>query len=108
MAIKGYKVFDLNTKSILISRDIVFHEDVFPYKTTTYPSVANDVPNHTSNFVFPLAIPDFSSDPLISHAPLVPTTTIPASASNSAPGFVSAPDYATIFVAPPRKSSRLK
>ena len=29
--IKGYKLFDLQTHSIFISRDVVFHEKVFPF-----------------------------------------------------------------------------
>jgi hypothetical protein len=31
--IKGYKLFDIHTKSIFVSRDVVFHEDTFPYKS---------------------------------------------------------------------------
>ena len=29
--IKGYKVLDLSTNTIFISRDVVFHENIFPF-----------------------------------------------------------------------------
>ena len=29
--IKGYKFFNLHTKSVLISRNAIFHEHIFPY-----------------------------------------------------------------------------
>jgi hypothetical protein len=31
---KGYKLFDLVTKSVFVSRDVVFHETVFPFTST--------------------------------------------------------------------------
>ncbi|KAL2250124.1 UNVERIFIED_CONTAM: Retrovirus-related Pol polyprotein from transposon RE2 [Sesamum indicum] len=31
--IKGYKVMDLSTRKIHVSRDIIFHEDTYPFKT---------------------------------------------------------------------------
>ncbi|XP_047177474.1 uncharacterized protein LOC124844559 [Vigna umbellata] len=30
--VKGYIVLDINTKELLISRNVLFHEDIFPYK----------------------------------------------------------------------------
>ena len=33
--IKGYKVLDLATRSIFVSRDIQFHEDVFPFRDSS-------------------------------------------------------------------------
>lgn len=32
--VKGYKVLDMSTNTIFVSRDIVFHEDTFPFATT--------------------------------------------------------------------------
>lgn len=34
--IKGYKVLDLATRSIFVSRDVQFHEDVFPFRDSSY------------------------------------------------------------------------
>ena len=48
--IKGYKVFDLQSYSVYVSRDIVFYETIFPYDECP--------PSPTSildNFVFPPA-----------------------------------------------------
>ena len=37
--IKGYKLFDLQSHSIFISRDIIFHEKIFPFAShTSFPS----------------------------------------------------------------------
>ncbi|KAL0356152.1 UNVERIFIED_CONTAM: putative mitochondrial protein [Sesamum radiatum] len=32
---KGYKVYDIDNKVAFVSRDVVFHEDTFPYKSST-------------------------------------------------------------------------
>ena len=32
--VKGYKVFDLNSHLVFISRDVIFHESIFPNKTS--------------------------------------------------------------------------
>ena len=47
--IKGYKVLDLDTNSVYISRDIVFYESIFPYASAdSYPSTS-----YLTDFVFP-------------------------------------------------------
>jgi hypothetical protein len=58
--IKGYKVFDIQTKSILVSRDVIFHENVFPYKTSPFPpsddivsSPVLPIPVSVDDYVFP-------------------------------------------------------
>ena len=33
--VKGYKLFDLDTHSIFVSRDVMFHEFVFPYSSSS-------------------------------------------------------------------------
>lgn len=35
---KGYKVYDMERDEFVISRDVVFREDVFPYATTSAPA----------------------------------------------------------------------
>jgi len=35
---KGYKLFDLETHNFIISRDVIFHETVFPFQQQTQPS----------------------------------------------------------------------
>lgn len=43
---KGYKLYDLDNKVILLSRDVVFQEDIFPFKQ---PMLTHSVPD----FYFP-------------------------------------------------------
>ncbi|KAL0283795.1 UNVERIFIED_CONTAM: Retrovirus-related Pol polyprotein from transposon RE1 [Sesamum angustifolium] len=38
---KGYKLFDLDTKQLVVSHDVVFHEHIFPFQTST-PSQTPD------------------------------------------------------------------
>lgn len=52
---KGYKVFDLTHKRVFVSRDVIFHEKVFPYHLSSW--------NHfhgTSSL--PLPVSDVTSD----------------------------------------------
>ncbi|KAL0434830.1 UNVERIFIED_CONTAM: putative mitochondrial protein [Sesamum radiatum] len=35
---KGYKVYDIDNKVVFVSRNIVFHEDTFPYKSSSVPT----------------------------------------------------------------------
>ena len=48
---KGYKVLDLATKRIHVSRDVIFHEAVFPFVTSpggsTFSSVLKSLVNHS-------------------------------------------------------------
>lgn len=34
---KGYKLYDLNNKRIFISRDVQFHENIFPFLQKVFP-----------------------------------------------------------------------
>ncbi|GAA0151779.1 hypothetical protein LIER_10425 [Lithospermum erythrorhizon] len=42
---KGFKVYDLHTHVVTVSRDVIFHEDIFPYKLSKFklPSIQYDV-----------------------------------------------------------------
>lgn len=33
--IKGYKLYDIQTKQVFVSRDVVFHKEVFPFHSFT-------------------------------------------------------------------------
>lgn len=48
---KGYKVMNLDTRKFIVSRDVIFHESIFPYAT---PSLSLPVfpPNMISNSCF--------------------------------------------------------
>ena len=81
--VKGFKVLNLATRKIFVSRDVLFHEIVFPFISSTYSSS----PHSTSTFphIFPSL--DISNDslPSVSH-PIDPiTTSILDSPSHSDP-----------------------
>lgn len=31
--VKGYRLYDVESKQIFLSRDVIFHEDIFPFHT---------------------------------------------------------------------------
>lgn len=47
---KGYRVLDLQTKHVFVSRDVCFYEDIFPFKHIDTPSLAQLFPNMTIFF----------------------------------------------------------
>ena len=68
--IKGYKVLDLESNSIHISRDVIFYEHIFPYVASDHPSNS-----YLDSFMFPHCVLDktnnidtsFVSSPSIPH-----------------------------------------
>lgn len=84
---KGYKVLDLDSQVISISRNVVFHEDTFPY--TTMPS---------SDPVIDL----FS--PTILPMPISVALDIPESSGSEIPDILSSSSQATVV--PPSVSSQ--
>ena len=60
--IKGYKLYDLDTHSIFVSRDVVFHESVFPYVSSSNGSISsNPLPLPCAS-----PVPSLHDDPLLS------------------------------------------
>ncbi|CAL1371426.1 unnamed protein product [Linum trigynum] len=64
MGIKGYKLFDLTTHDIFISRDVVLYEDILPFKTSVTPAAEDDLPSFPDlpTVHFPQAADPFSPD----------------------------------------------
>ncbi|WZZ81316.1 hypothetical protein YC2023_101888 [Brassica napus] len=88
---KGYKVMDLDTNSISITRNVVFHEHVFPYQSDyvspsdffshlILPSSTPYVPTTVSDVY---SSPSHHDNPSTSH-----TTSVPASLSSSIPSTI--------------------
>jgi hypothetical protein len=48
--VKGYKLYDLHTHKFFLSRDVIFHEDIFPFK----PHTSLTIP-FPSNFITPFS-----------------------------------------------------
>ena len=104
--IKGYKVLDLTSNSIHISRNIIFYEHIFPYALSSQPSTS-----YLDDFIFPHRISDSfqsigindspsSTSILSSTMPIAPSDAalgaMPSTAPSAAPGVVpsAAPDAA--------------
>lgn len=93
----GYKVLNLKAKQISISRNVIFHEHIYPF-----------APQKHDNFIFSPTTPDSTTDqsiPISHQVPISPAspsakshvssrspaiTTIPNSSSSS-PGYISQP-----------------
>ncbi|KAL5849283.1 hypothetical protein ACOSQ4_007296 [Xanthoceras sorbifolium] len=50
---KGYRLYDIITKQFFISRDVIFHEDIFPFHTIN--SSASTLVNPFPELVLPIA-----------------------------------------------------
>ncbi len=68
---KGYKLFDLSTQNFFFSRDVIFHEHIFPFHSST--SLVNTSPS-TSFDSARVSLPI-----TISNSPIIPTPPISAS-----------------------------
>ena len=67
--VKGYKVLDLATNRVFISRDVAFHENSFPFAFIStniadpfiHTAVEASCPAGVDGFVTPISIPDPAS-----------------------------------------------
>lgn len=78
---KAYKLYDLDTHQVFTSCDVVFHEDVFPYESTSHPSsdlmpvipvVVDESPTRENDLttLHPTTTDPSSSDVIPSYPPL--------------------------------------
>ncbi|KAL2241232.1 UNVERIFIED_CONTAM: Retrovirus-related Pol polyprotein from transposon RE1 [Sesamum indicum] len=101
---KAYKLYDIEQRSVLISRDVIFHENVFPYKNCTIESEHCPVPLPINVDCEPInsaplstAISSTTSENL--------STSFPSSASDNS----TADTHPSLAVSPPslpRRSTR--
>ena len=77
---KGWKVMDLETKALFVSRDVRFMEDCFPFAE---PTVVPQVELASLPFV-DLVVPPFSDRGSASAAPTASPSTVPRSAAQPA------------------------
>ncbi|KAL0345252.1 UNVERIFIED_CONTAM: Retrovirus-related Pol polyprotein from transposon RE2 [Sesamum radiatum] len=110
---KAYKVLNLDTNQLFHSRDVVFHEDVFPFastpiqpvteSTTSPPLYTNDnddPPQYTSSYS---PLPNASSGPSVSQ---LPTATNDLSQPPDNPASSSTVHPTPPYIPPPRRSLR--
>lgn len=81
--VKGFKVLNLAFKKIFVSRDVLFHETVFPYVSSTYSSSTHST--ISLPHIFPSLDPYIDSLPSVSHPTDLVITSIPDSPSHSDP-----------------------
>ena len=82
---KGYKLYDLTLHQVFISRNVIFHENIFPYALQHAPSATDSVlpipvPVHESTL--------YSIDPFTSSSSNLDTTS-PSSTTSSPSNFTS-------------------
>ena len=78
---KGYRLYDIHSKKFFISRDVVFHEDTFPFHSL---SAANTFPSPFDEVVIPLPCAD-TSEVTPPTATAIPVPTPPANPINEPP-----------------------
>ena len=132
---KGYKLFNVQTKQFLVSRDVVFHENIFPFfspHSITQPPSSDltfvdhavslsHIPQtcsyepHDHAFVNPLSTDSSHSEPAIPASPTTNVSDLPmldlssASTSDSASPLSASPsDISSDPILPTRKSTRPK
>ncbi|KAL0303695.1 UNVERIFIED_CONTAM: Retrovirus-related Pol polyprotein from transposon RE2 [Sesamum radiatum] len=99
---KGFKVFDLDTKHIFLSSDVIFHETVFPYQSNSTTSATHSVP---LPIVSPTSDTEFTSpSSSIDSSPI--TDIIPASSSSPFSAPHSTPPSDPPVTLPLRHSTR--
>ncbi|CAM8941571.1 unnamed protein product [Rhodiola kirilowii] len=108
---RGWRLYDLETKEFLISRDVVFYEHFFPFsasaqtpsQSVTYPSppspaIYDDLPNIIDDRGRLAA----SSEPLVTSSP----TDVELETRQSEPAVIEPSTEHDLFI--PRRSTRLK
>jgi hypothetical protein len=95
--VKGYRLYDTSLNTFFISRDVIFHEDIFPYSSSTFSSKSSC----TNQNVIPTFIHSIDNSVLTSH----PTSPPESTSTSFSP---SSHDDSTLSIpsAPPRSLRR--
>lgn len=80
---KGWKFFDMEREEIIISRDVVFREDVFPFseKVALLPSTSSSTLPDDDWAVTPTIVDRGSADTTSSAVETMPQPTVSASSA---------------------------
>ena len=62
--VKGYKLYDLDTHVVFVSRDVVFHESVFPF----VPSSTGSIPFNSLPLPYASSVPPLHNDAFTPHS----------------------------------------
>ena len=104
---KAYKLYNLTTHKFFTSRDVVFHEHIFPYKSSPpIPAPHALTPDSAApSPVLPLSIPDAPAANFHVSNPASPPT-VPPNFSPSVPSNITQSSPHLILVQPLRRSQR--
>jgi len=108
-SVKGYKIYDLQSKSVFVSRDVKFHETIFPFalhspyqqastqtsNTLVVPLPTQDVVPYSSSYISSTSTHNFATPISSSHNSIILV-------SSPSPPLVPIPDHSH------RKSLRVK
>ena len=97
MGMKAYKLYDIQAKQVFISRDVIFHEHVFPFHTIHGSIRLYDL---FPDFVLPISAMDVPIPP-ISTASVADSSTLRATATSSSPTTTTTPSSSSLNVPPP-------
>jgi hypothetical protein len=109
-SVKGYKLLNLTINQYLISRDVVFHEHIFPFKSLNSsldPTAFLMTPSSTSESTPPdIAIPSYFLD--TDFTPSIPNLSSISTNDNSASSFVESSPIPSLFESSPSSPSSLQ
>lgn len=116
---KGYELFNLSTRQVFVSRDVIFHEHLFPFDASTLSSLGPSPRISSSHVDFSnstdLVSSPSNSSPAHSDSPSSPSDSIPSPISSPSASILSlisstlvAPPVQTLspLIQPIRKSAR--
>lgn len=86
---KGFVLMNLFTQKRFVSRDVKFHEHIFPYNNATLKSILQPVPTDTPQTPSPLQYEDLSPIHLASDSVTQNTDEVPSSPADNPPPSLS-------------------
>ena len=92
--IKGYKLYDLDLQSVFVSRNVIFHENIFPFALNKTPS--NTEPVLPLPIPIPESIPFTFDPPFPDYVPFSSTNTSSPSSHDSFPPLNTSSDLSTV------------
>ena len=98
---KGYKLFDLSTKKFFVSKDVTFHEHIFPfYSSTSHVNLSTST--STSFHSGPYLSHPLISPPNVSDSHILPTssTSLPSCPESPLPSIPSVEPHILHFYSP--------
>ncbi|GJS68099.1 retrovirus-related pol polyprotein from transposon TNT 1-94 [Tanacetum coccineum] len=97
---KGYKLYNWETKEIFLSRDVVFKENVFPFRQNETPTIIQSSPIYPSFKTHDEEVTEHvnPNTPLSAEPNISDTTTDNSPTSNHATGSTTSTPYYPLFV----------